>query len=177
MASPAPRKQKKLRHTVHRPADSDQSIMPTASKAPRLMKMQGFASYTLCGVQERIQRFYRDARLAEGFVYNPPNGAHMALNTSVGTWAAGRPWALEAAAAAAGLLVGVALMPVLIFYTGVAALGRYEGASLGALYASLFAGLGQGSIASWLVFLGPYGFYLLFRALRLWWRAGSGGVT
>jgi hypothetical protein len=100
----------------------------------------------------------------------------MALNSSVGAWARRRPWALQAAIVAVGLLSGVALMPVLIFYAGVAALGRYEGASLGALYASLFAGLHEGSIASWLVFLGPYALYLLLKALRLWWRAGTGAA-
>jgi hypothetical protein len=73
----------------------------------------------------------------------------------------------------AALVAGVALMPVLIFYTGAATLGRYEGASLRALYSSLFAGLEEGSIASWVVFLGPYAFYLLFRGLRAWWRAGT----
>ena len=71
-----------------------------------------------------------------------------------------------------GLLMGVALMPVLIFYAGVAALGRFDGASLGHLYSSLFEGLREASIASWVVFLGPYG-YLLFRALRAWWRASA----
>jgi hypothetical protein len=96
------------------------------------------------------------------------------MNTSVAEWAQGRPWVLESAIAALGLLAGVALMPVLIFYAGVAALGRYDGASLGALYASIFAGLKAGSAASWLVFLGPYGLYLLFRALRVWWRVGAG---
>ena len=45
-----------------------------------------------------------------------------------------RPWAAELVVAAVGLLLGVALMPVLIFYAGVATLGRYEGASLGHLY-------------------------------------------
>lgn len=75
--------------------------------------------------------------------------------------------------AAAGLLLGLALMPVLIFYAGVATLGRYDGASLARLYASLFAGLREASIASWVVFLGPYGLYLLFRALRAWWRASA----
>jgi hypothetical protein len=72
-----------------------------------------------------------------------------------------------------GLLLGVALMPVLIFYAGVAALGRFDGASLGRLYSSLFEGLREASIASWVVFLGPYGLYLLFRALRAWWRASA----
>jgi hypothetical protein len=71
-------------------------------------------------------------------------------------------------------VLGVVLMPVLIFLAGVTALGRFEGASLGHLYSSLFQGLGEGSIASWVVVLGPYGLYLLFRALRGWWRASAG---
>jgi hypothetical protein len=64
-------------------------------------------------------------------------------------------------------------MPLLIFYAGVMTLGRYEGASLGHLYRSLFTGLAQGSIASWVVLLGPYGMYLLFKGLRAWWRASA----
>jgi hypothetical protein len=84
-----------------------------------------------------------------------------------------RPWAAELVAAGIGLLLGVALMPVLIFYAGVAALGRFDGASLGRLYSSLLEGLREASIASWVVFLGPYGLYLLFRALRAWWRASA----
>jgi hypothetical protein len=43
--------------------------------------------------------------------------------------AADSPWAAELVAAAAGLLLGVVLMPILIFYAGVAALGRFEGAT------------------------------------------------
>jgi hypothetical protein len=80
---------------------------------------------------------------------------------------------VELAVAVIGLLLGVVLMPVLIFYAGVLALGRYEGASLGHLYHSLIVGLREGSIASWVVLLGPYGMYLLFRGLRAWWRAGA----
>jgi hypothetical protein len=83
------------------------------------------------------------------------------------------PWSVELALAALGLLIGVGIMPMLIFYAGAAMLGRYEGASLGHLYHSLFAGLGVASIASWVVLLGPYGLYLLFRGLRAWWRAGA----
>jgi hypothetical protein len=84
-----------------------------------------------------------------------------------------RPWAAELVVAAVGLLLGIGLMPVLIFYAGVATLGRFDGASLGQLYSSLFAGLREASVASWIVFLGPYGLYLLFRALRAWWRASA----
>jgi hypothetical protein len=83
------------------------------------------------------------------------------------------PWSVELSLAGLGLLIGSGLMPILIFYSGVATLGRYEGASLERLYQSLLAGLGQASIASWVVLLGPYGLYLLFKALRLWWRAGA----
>jgi hypothetical protein len=83
------------------------------------------------------------------------------------------PWSAEVALAAVGLLIGIGLMPILIFYAGAATLGRYEGASLARLYHSLFQGLQQASIASWVVLLGPYGLYLLFRALRFWWRRGA----
>jgi hypothetical protein len=83
------------------------------------------------------------------------------------------PWSAELGLAVLGLLIGVGIMPILIFYTGAATLGRYEGASLGHLYHSLFAGLGEPSIASWVVLLGPYGLYLLFKGLRAWWRASE----
>jgi len=95
----------------------------------------------------------------------------MALNLA--QLAEERPWAAELVVAGIGLLAGVTALPVLIFYAGVAALGRFDGASLGRLYSSLFEGLREASIASWVVFLGPYGLYLLFRALRAWWRASA----
>jgi hypothetical protein len=84
-----------------------------------------------------------------------------------------RPWAAELGIAGMGLLLGATLMPVLIFYAGVATLGRFDGASLGHLYSSLFQGFKEASIASWTVFLGPYALYLLFRVLRAWWRASA----
>jgi hypothetical protein len=102
-----------------------------------------------------------------GFVYN----RRMAL--SIRRLLSNRPWAAELLVAAIGLVLGLALMPVLIFYAGVAALGRFDGASLGHLYSTLFEGLREASAASWIVFLGPYGLYLLFRALRAWWRASA----
>ena len=97
----------------------------------------------------------------------------MTIRNSLGRLGLTDPWATELGLAGLGLLLGVALMPALIFYAGVAALGRYEGASLGNLYHSLFAGLGHASIAAWAVFLGPYGLYLLFKGLRAWWRVGA----
>jgi hypothetical protein len=92
---------------------------------------------------------------------------------SIRRFASSSPLGLEVTIAAVGLLIGVTLMPVLIFYAGAAVLGRFDGASLGSLFSSIFAGLKDASIASWVVLLGPYGLYLLFRALRLWWRASA----
>lgn len=97
----------------------------------------------------------------------------MRFPNSITDFAEERPWAVELAAAVACLGMGVALMPVAIFYTGAAALGRYEGASLGHLYSSIFTGIGASSAAAWVVVLGPYGLYLLFKLLRAWWRAGA----
>jgi predicted acetyltransferase len=82
-------------------------------------------------------------------------------------------WSVEVAAAVLALLGGIVLMPLLIFYAGVGSLGRYEGAGLGHFYSDFFSGLRQASMAYWVVALGPYGLYLLFKGLRTWWRAGA----
>jgi hypothetical protein len=82
-------------------------------------------------------------------------------------------WSREIVVSGLALLFGFALMPVLIFYAGSSLLGRYEGASIGRMFQSLYGGLQTGSTASWIVLLGPYGLYLFFKALRLWWRAGT----
>jgi hypothetical protein len=97
----------------------------------------------------------------------------MSLRGSITEFAEQRPWAAELGAAVASLVIGVALMPLAIFYAGVTALGRYEGASVAHLYSSVFTGIGTGSTAAWVVVLGPYGLYLLFKLLRAWWRTGA----
>jgi hypothetical protein len=97
----------------------------------------------------------------------------MPFNTIIQRFGEARPWVLELAAAGIGLGVGLALMPCLIFLAGSTLLGRYEGASLRATFGSLFEGAAAGSVASWIVILGPYALYLLFKALRAWWRAGA----
>lgn len=75
--------------------------------------------------------------------------------------------------AAVGLIVGGGLLPLLIYFAGLALLGRYEGASVGAVYHVVFAGLARGSSASWIVLLGPYVLFQLFRGLILWWRTSA----
>ena len=82
-------------------------------------------------------------------------------------------WSREIVLTGLALAFGFALMPVLIFYAGSSLLGRYEGASVGHMFQSLYGGLQTGSAASWIVLLGPYGLYLFFKSLRLWWRASA----
>jgi hypothetical protein len=84
-----------------------------------------------------------------------------------------RGWSGELWVTAIALGIGFALMPVLIFYAGSSLLGRYEGASLRRTFESVYGGLTAGSMASWIVLLGPYGLYLIFKALKLWWRASA----
>jgi hypothetical protein len=82
-------------------------------------------------------------------------------------------WLRELLFTIVALGIGFGLMPVLIFFAGSAALGRYEGASLSRLFSSIYGTLQSGSLASWTVLLGPYGLLLVLRGLRAWWRAGT----
>ena len=82
-------------------------------------------------------------------------------------------WTRELVHAGLALAAGFGLMPLVIFYAGSQALGRYEGASAGRLYRGIYQGLQAGSLASWIVVLGPLGFYLIFKGLRQWWRASA----
>jgi hypothetical protein len=84
-----------------------------------------------------------------------------------------RGWSWELRLTAVALLIGFALMPVAIFFAGAFVLGRYDGASLGRVFESVYGGLKGGSIASWIVLFGPYGLYLVFKGLRAWWRASA----
>jgi len=82
-------------------------------------------------------------------------------------------WSMELAFAVLCLIIGAVLMPPLIYFAGISTLGRYEGGSLGHLFHTQYADLSNASVASWIVLLGPYGFYLLYKGLKAWWRAGA----
>lgn len=88
-------------------------------------------------------------------------------------WGLAGGWVRELGLAAITLAVGFGVMPVLIFFAGSSLLGRYDGASPARLYDSVYRGLGAGSLASWIVVLGPYGLYLIVKGLRLGWRASA----
>lgn len=169
MASVTPTKHSTHRQTVHSPADNDQPIIPTANTAPRVTKIQGFDSYRRWGVQLRMPGFYSYGRKPRHFVYT---GA-MRFDTLLERAGLHGGWAREAALAGLALGVGFGLMPLLIFLAGSLTLGKYENAGAARLYASIYQGLAAGSVASWVIVLGPYGLMLLFRGLRLWWRAGE----
>ena len=72
-----------------------------------------------------------------------------------------------------GLVVGGGILPALIYGVGVTVLGRYEGGSLARVYQVVLGDLAKGSIAAWIVFLGPYALYLLARLLRSWWNTSA----
>ena len=82
-------------------------------------------------------------------------------------------WTRELVHTALALAAGFGLMPVAIYYAGSQALGRYEGASAARIYRGIYQGLQTGSLASWIVVLGPMGFYLIFKGLRQWLRASA----
>jgi hypothetical protein len=82
-------------------------------------------------------------------------------------------WLQEAVLAGITLAIGFGLLPLLIFLVGSSLLGRYEGGSAGRIYYSVYHGLGANSLASWIVVLGPYGLYLIFRGLKFWWRTSA----
>ena len=65
--------------------------------------------------------------------------------------------------ALACLVAGGVLVPCLIFLVGRATLGAYAHGSVLALLADFFGGLARGSLAFWVVLLGPY---LLLQAAR-----------
>lgn len=115
-----------------------------------------------------IAEFYSPRRPPRHFVYTAAMPSTILKRLGLGSL-----WAQEIAVAVTALGVGFGLMPLLIFLAGSASLGRYEGASAAAMYTSLFQGFKSGSSAAWIVLLGPYGLYLLFRGLKLWWQASA----
>jgi hypothetical protein len=82
-------------------------------------------------------------------------------------------WVREILFSGIALAIGFGLMPGIIFFVGSSTLGKYEGATPARMYQSVYAGLKSGSAASWMVLLGPYLIFLLFKGLKLWWSAGT----
>ncbi len=65
------------------------------------------------------------------------------------------------------LVLGLLLMPLLLWAAGMLALGPYANGGFLALLQDYLRGLGEGSQACWLVLAGPYLLLSLGRLLRL----------
>jgi len=76
----------------------------------------------------------------------------------------------ELLALAICLAIGLLVMPPLIWSIGSAQLGPYTGGALFALWRDYLLALSRGSLAFWLVALGPYAALWLLRAARYWFR-------
>ncbi|MBS0388932.1 MAG: hypothetical protein JSR15_10670 [Proteobacteria bacterium] len=68
------------------------------------------------------------------------------------------------------LAIGLIVMPVLIWLIGSSRLGPYANGGLFALWRDYVVALAQGSLAYWLVALGPYAGLWLLRGARFWLR-------
>ena len=71
-------------------------------------------------------------------------------------------------------LVGIALLPLAIFFVGDAVFGSYGGGGFGDFFESLLGKLGRADRFAWLLVLSPY---ILVQVVRLmvigWRRSGS----
>jgi len=74
------------------------------------------------------------------------------------------------------LALGLLLVPVLIWLVGTSTLGAYTNGGPFSLWRDYLAGLLHGSLAFWLVALGPYVAVWLWRGLRWGWRHRRSGT-
>jgi hypothetical protein len=82
------------------------------------------------------------------------------------SWRGARGLWRELLAALTCLLVGVLVMPCLIFAFGRAVLGPYAHGSILSLWRDFLRGLAGGSEAFWFIVIGPYLLLLLLRGGR-----------
>jgi hypothetical protein len=83
------------------------------------------------------------------------------------TWYFALPrFQFEAMTFGLAVLVGLFLMPALIYVVGLIALKAYANGGLFSLYYDWFAGLFGGHSSFWIVAIGPFAFLTLFRACR-----------
>jgi hypothetical protein len=67
-------------------------------------------------------------------------------------------------------LAGLVVLPICVYVAGKVMLGGYDGASFLRFFGRLYLSLFHGSLASWVMVLGPYGLLWIWRGLALWWR-------
>jgi hypothetical protein len=72
--------------------------------------------------------------------------------------------------AAVFLLFGLLLLPLLVYVVGGLVFGPYAGDGVGQFYGGLFAGLGDGDWAAWLLVVAPFLGISFLRILTRAWR-------
>lgn len=83
------------------------------------------------------------------------------------TWYFLQPrWIFEAVTLGLALLIGLIVMPALIYVAGRLTLREYQNGGVFALYLDYFKGLVGMRESCWIATLGPYGFLMLFRLFR-----------
>jgi hypothetical protein len=88
--------------------------------------------------------------------------------TRARTWYVSQPTAsFEAVTLGLAVLVGLLVMPALIYLAGRFTLDAYANGGLFALYADFFKGLFEPRASCWIVLIGPFVFLSLFRLFRL----------
>jgi hypothetical protein len=102
-------------------------------------------------------------------------------NSLLGAWRSYRRrkgLAREAITLVLGLLTGLLVMPFGIWFVGRSVLGGYLRSTTDttpagpvAMWSDYVAGLSHGSLAHWLILLGPYVLYLIYRIGRSAFRA------
>ena len=82
-------------------------------------------------------------------------------------WYLSQPrWIFEPVTCGLMLLVGLIVMPALIYIAGRITLREYQNGAVFALYFDYYKGLAEMRESCWIATLGPYGFFMLYRAFR-----------
>lgn len=88
--------------------------------------------------------------------------------TRARTWYASQPMPIfEAVTLGLAVLVGLLIMPALIYLAGSFALSEYANGGVFSLYGDFFKGLFEPRSSCWVVVFGPFVFLTLFRVFRL----------
>ena len=71
-------------------------------------------------------------------------------------------------------IIGIALLPLAVFFVGDAVFGSYGGDGFGEFFESLLGKLGRADRFAWLLVLSPYIVVQVLRMMAMGWRlAGS----
>ncbi len=83
-----------------------------------------------------------------------------------------RNWVRKVLSALILVLAGLVILPALVYLVGVQVVGEYEGSDgIGSLYAAIYTGLFEGSLATWMLVLSPLAVVLLVRVAAALRRA------